>query len=163
MVAADPSPLRVVAGLFVLVVPFEKLFPRHRQPLRRAGLGTDLAYALAQPVLAAGGLVAGVAVGLLRLAWVPGLVLRPVVAVLGRGVGPADTPLLTPDDLGVLPRDRPLATVPVRARRPGPLDRPHAAHAALADSVSRVNARPRSGAPARSQIARPSPAASSRP
>lgn len=83
VVAADPSPLRVVAGLFVLVVPFEKLFPRHRQPLRRAGLGTDLAYALAQPVLAAGGLVAGVAVGFLSLAWVPGLVLRPVVAVLG--------------------------------------------------------------------------------
>jgi len=85
VVAADPSPLRVVAGLFVLVVPFEKLFPRHRQPLRRPGLGTDLAYALAQPLLAVVGLVAGVAIGALSLAWVPGLLVRPAVGALGPG------------------------------------------------------------------------------
>jgi sterol desaturase/sphingolipid hydroxylase (fatty acid hydroxylase superfamily) len=86
VVAADPSPLRAVAGLFVLVVLFEKLFPRHRQPLRRPGLGTDLAYALAQPLLAVVGLVAGAAIVVLSLAWVPGLLLRPAVGALGPGV-----------------------------------------------------------------------------
>jgi len=40
VVAADPSPLRVVAGLFVLVVPFEKLFPRHRRCGGRASAPT---------------------------------------------------------------------------------------------------------------------------
>jgi hypothetical protein len=44
------APLLIVA-LFVLVVPFEKVFPRHGQRLRRPGLGTDLAFGLAQPVL----------------------------------------------------------------------------------------------------------------
>ena len=83
VVAADPSPLRVIAGLFVLVVPFERLFPRHRQPLRRPGLGTDLAYALAQPLLTVVGLVVGVGIGVLSLVWVPALVLRPLVAALG--------------------------------------------------------------------------------
>jgi sterol desaturase/sphingolipid hydroxylase (fatty acid hydroxylase superfamily) len=83
VVAADPSPLRVIAGLFVLVVPFERLFPRHCQPLRRPGLGTDLAYALAQPLLTVVGLVVGLGIGVLSLAWVPGLVLRPLVAAVG--------------------------------------------------------------------------------
>jgi sterol desaturase/sphingolipid hydroxylase (fatty acid hydroxylase superfamily) len=85
VVLVDPEPLWVVGGLFVLVVPFEKLFPRHRQPLRRPGLGTDLAYALAQPVLTAVGLVLGAAVGVLSLAWLPGLALRPLVTALPPG------------------------------------------------------------------------------
>lgn len=39
------SPL-IVPLLFLLVVPFEKLFPRHEQKLRRPLIGLDLAYAL---------------------------------------------------------------------------------------------------------------------
>lgn len=77
--------LLVVLALFVLVVPFEKLFPRHRQPLRRPGLGTDIAYGLAQPLLTPLGAVLGVVVGVLSLAWLPGLALRPLVVALPAG------------------------------------------------------------------------------
>lgn len=82
VVAVNREPLVAVVGLFVLVVPFEKLFPRHRQPLRRPGLGTDLAYALGAPLLGAAGLVVGVVIGLVSLAWLPGLALRPLVSQL---------------------------------------------------------------------------------
>ena len=79
-VALDSTVLLGVVALFVLVVPFEKLFPRHSQPLRRPGLYTDLAYAMAQPVLGAAGIVVAVVVGVASLAWLPGLAIRPLVA-----------------------------------------------------------------------------------
>ncbi len=64
----------VVLLLFVLVVPFEKLFPRHKgQKIRRPHLDTDIGYALASPLL---GLLTGfvaIVVGILSLAWIPGL------------------------------------------------------------------------------------------
>jgi sterol desaturase/sphingolipid hydroxylase (fatty acid hydroxylase superfamily) len=82
LLVINPAPLVGVIVLFVLVVPFEKLFPRHRQRLRRPGLGTDLVYGLAGRGLAVFGLVVGAALGVLSLLWVPGLVLRPVVALL---------------------------------------------------------------------------------
>ena len=70
----------VVLLLFVLVVPFEKLFPRHKgQKIRRPHLDTDVGYALASPLL---GLLTGfvaIVVGILSLAWIPGLLLRPYV------------------------------------------------------------------------------------
>lgn len=72
----------VIPVLFVLVVPFEKMFPRHRQRLRRPGAGTDLGYAMAAPVLNVVGIAAAIVVGGLSLAWVPGLLLRPLVALL---------------------------------------------------------------------------------
>ena len=72
----------VVVALFVLVVPFERLFPRHRQPLRRPELATDVAYGLAAPALRIASVVVGVAVGICSLAWLPGLALRPLVAAL---------------------------------------------------------------------------------
>src|ERR1700730_12609660 len=78
----NPTPLFGVIVLFVLVVPFEKLFPRHQQRLRRPGLGTDLVYLLAGRGLAVFGLVVGVAIGVLSLLWVPGLLLRPFVGLL---------------------------------------------------------------------------------
>jgi hypothetical protein len=56
-----------VVALFVIVVPFEKLFPRHRQRLRRPGLGTDIAYGLAQALLGPAGLIVGALVGVLSL------------------------------------------------------------------------------------------------
>ena len=71
----------IVVLLFVLVVPFEKLFPRHRgQKVRRPHLDTDVGYALASPLM---GLLTGfvaIAIGLLSLAWIPGLLVAPYVA-----------------------------------------------------------------------------------
>lgn len=82
-VATNASVPFVVMGLFVLVVPFEKLFPRHGgQRVRRRGLGTDLVFALATPVLSVIGLVVALVGGVLSLAWLPGLALRPLVALI---------------------------------------------------------------------------------
>ena len=78
----NPAPIFGVILLFVLVVPFEKLFPRHPQRLRRPGLGIDLVYGLAGRGLAVVGLVVGAVVGVLSLLWVPGLLLRPAVGLL---------------------------------------------------------------------------------
>ncbi|MGH9111880.1 MAG: hypothetical protein ACRDZN_06230, partial [Acidimicrobiales bacterium] len=79
VLSADASPLGPAALVFVLVVPFEKLFPRHRQRLRRRAVGTDLAYALTSGPLGLIGIVVGLVVSVLSLAWVPGLLLRPLV------------------------------------------------------------------------------------
>ena len=72
----------IVLLLFVLVVPFEKLFPRHRgQKVRRPHLDTDVGYALASPLM---GLLTGfvaILIGLLSLAWVPGLLLAYVAKI----------------------------------------------------------------------------------
>jgi sterol desaturase/sphingolipid hydroxylase (fatty acid hydroxylase superfamily) len=78
--AIDSAAWFGVAALFALVVPFEKLFPRHPQQLRRPGVGTDLAYAMAQPLLGAVGIAVAVVVGIASLAWLPGLLIRPLVA-----------------------------------------------------------------------------------
>lgn len=77
--AMDASSVLVIPVLFVLVVPFEKLFPRHDQRVRRAGLGTDLAYAVAQPALAVAGIAVAAVVGVVSLAWLPGLAVAPLV------------------------------------------------------------------------------------
>jgi len=69
-----------VVVLFILVVPFERLFPRHaHQKFRRPHLGMDLGYAFASPLLQTVGLVAAVLVGVLSFAWIPGLLLRPFI------------------------------------------------------------------------------------
>lgn len=66
--------------LFVLLVPFEKMFRRHEQPIRRPGLRTDLTYALISPALNIFGIVAGIAIALLAFPlWAPALLLRPLV------------------------------------------------------------------------------------
>jgi sterol desaturase/sphingolipid hydroxylase (fatty acid hydroxylase superfamily) len=78
----DRSQLLPIVLLFVIVVPFEKLFPRHRQALRRPGLGTDLTYALALPVLRIGTAVVGAVVAVASLVWLPGLLMRPLVELL---------------------------------------------------------------------------------
>lgn len=78
----DRSVIGAIVALFVLVVPFEKLFPRHAQKLRRPRLATDVGYALASPLLQGAGLVVGIAIGVMSLAWLPGLLLRPLVAQL---------------------------------------------------------------------------------
>ncbi len=82
------APFLVVA-LFVLVVPFEKLFPRYRgQRVRRRGLGTDLAFAVATPLLSVAGLVVALVAGVVSLSWLPGLALRPLVAMIPAAATP---------------------------------------------------------------------------
>ena len=85
-VALDRSSPLVIPVLFALVVPFERLFPRHRQPVRRAGLRTDLAYAVAAPLFTVVGAIVGLVVGAASLFWLPGLALRPLVAMLPSAV-----------------------------------------------------------------------------
>jgi len=82
-------PVGVVTGLegaagivllFALLVPLEKVFRRHRQPIRRPGLRTDLTYALINPVITAIGIVVGVVtVVFLFPLWLPAYLLRPLV------------------------------------------------------------------------------------
>lgn len=80
--AFDRSPLVVVAVLFVFLVPFERIFPRHRQRVRRPQLGTDVAYLLLAGPLGVIGAIVAVPVAVASLLWVPGLVLRPLVLAL---------------------------------------------------------------------------------
>ena len=80
--AVDTSAPLIVGAVFILVVPFEKLFPRHRQRIRRPDLGTDIGYALAGGVLNIVGLIVAVPVAVLSLAWIPGWALRPLVSMV---------------------------------------------------------------------------------
>jgi sterol desaturase/sphingolipid hydroxylase (fatty acid hydroxylase superfamily) len=76
------SMLAALALVFVVVVPCEKLWPRHRQRIRRPGLATDLAWALSQPLLRVVAAVVAIAFALVSLVWIPGLLLHPLVARL---------------------------------------------------------------------------------
>ena len=79
----DQSPLVILPVLFLLVVPFEKLFPRHKgQRIRRPQVGTDIAYLLASPALNVVTIAVAIAVGIASLIWIPGLALRPLVALI---------------------------------------------------------------------------------
>ncbi|MFT7475336.1 MAG: sterol desaturase/sphingolipid hydroxylase (fatty acid hydroxylase superfamily) [Verrucomicrobiales bacterium] len=78
----DRSPLLVIPLLFILVVPFEKLFPRHDQKIRREHLGLDLTYALGQPAIGVVSLVVGGFAAVVSLLWLPGLLFRPIVTAL---------------------------------------------------------------------------------
>ena len=67
--------------LFILVVPVEKIFPRHRgQKVRRPLYKLDMSYAMSSPLLNLIGLIAAAIVAIISFAWVPGLLMRPVVA-----------------------------------------------------------------------------------
>ena len=73
--------LFVVLVLFILIVPVEKLFPRHRgQKVRRPLYKLDLSYAFSSPLLNLLGLIAAVIVAIISFAWIPGLLIRPLVA-----------------------------------------------------------------------------------
>lgn len=73
--------LGTILVLFVLVVPFEKVYPRKKgQRLRRPMATTDISFALMSPLLNVVGLVALVFIGGISLFWLPGLALRPLVA-----------------------------------------------------------------------------------
>jgi sterol desaturase/sphingolipid hydroxylase (fatty acid hydroxylase superfamily) len=77
----DVTPLFVLIGLFVVVVPFEMLFPRHGRRLRRPEVGTDIAYALVATPLGVVGIAVAAVLGIASLAWLPGLALRPLVSM----------------------------------------------------------------------------------
>ena len=67
--------------LFILVVPVEKIFPRHRgQKVRRPLYKLDISYAMSSPLLNLIGLIAAVIIAIISFAWIPGLMMRPVVA-----------------------------------------------------------------------------------
>ena len=71
-----------VIALFVIVVPFEKMFRRHDQRVRRPGLRTDLTYALIGTPLTAIGTVVAIAIALVLFPlYLPALALRPIVSL----------------------------------------------------------------------------------
>ena len=77
------EPLYTVVILMTIVVPFEKLFPRHKgKKFTRPHLATDVSYALASPLLNAIGLAMGILIAIVSLAWIPGLLIRPLVAMI---------------------------------------------------------------------------------
>lgn len=80
--AVSFTPLLSVVAFFVLVVPFERLFPRHDQPLRRPHLGTDVAYTILSGPIAALAVPVYAVLSVVSFAWVPGLALRPLVALV---------------------------------------------------------------------------------
>jgi sterol desaturase/sphingolipid hydroxylase (fatty acid hydroxylase superfamily) len=87
--AYDAGVVLILPLLFVLVVPFEKLAPRHRgQRLRRPLAMLDIRYALTTAVAGIAGIAVGVFVGIVSLAWLPGLALRPLVAMIPPGIAP---------------------------------------------------------------------------
>lgn len=82
-IAYDVGIVFIVPVLFALIVPFEKLFPRHRgQRVRRPLALLDIRWALMTTLSSVAALAVGIVIGLLSLAWVPGLALRPLVSLL---------------------------------------------------------------------------------
>jgi len=75
--------MSIVIFLFVIVVPFERFFPRHKhQGFRRPHLDLDIGYAMASPFL---NIIAGIGaifVAIVSLAWIPGLLIAPYVAMI---------------------------------------------------------------------------------
>ena len=73
----------IVIFLFIVVVPFERLFPRQKhQGFKRPHLDLDIGYAMAAPFLNILALAVGIFVGIVSLAWIPGLLIAPYVALI---------------------------------------------------------------------------------
>jgi sterol desaturase/sphingolipid hydroxylase (fatty acid hydroxylase superfamily) len=81
-IALGYEPVGVLVFLFLILRPIEKLWPRHRTPLRRLGLRTDITHLLLTPLTQIAGIVVGFAIGIASLAWLPGLAVRPFVTAL---------------------------------------------------------------------------------
>ena len=79
----------VLLVLFIAVVPFEKLFPRHKgQKIRRPQLHTDISYALIAPLMAVASGGVAIIVAIISLAWIPGLLIRDYVAMIPPDIAP---------------------------------------------------------------------------
>ena len=73
----------IVIFLFIIVVPFERLFPRQKhQGFKRPHLDLDIGYAMAAPFLNIVALTVGIFIGVVSLAWIPGLLIAPYVAMI---------------------------------------------------------------------------------
>jgi sterol desaturase/sphingolipid hydroxylase (fatty acid hydroxylase superfamily) len=73
----------IVIFLFIIVVPFERLFPRQKhQGFKRPHLDLDIGYAMAAPFLNIVALTVGIFIGVVSLAWIPGLLITPYVAMI---------------------------------------------------------------------------------
>ena len=82
VVRAGYGAAAAIAAGFVVGVPLEKLWPRHPQRVRRPELGTDLTWAMLAPLSQVIGAVVALVIGIVSLAWVPALPLRPIVLAL---------------------------------------------------------------------------------
>ncbi len=80
------DPLVGLVALFLIVVPLEKLYPRHRQSLRRPLLGTDIAWSVLSAPLSVVAFVAAAIMSIVSLVWLPALLLRPAVEALPNSV-----------------------------------------------------------------------------
>jgi sterol desaturase/sphingolipid hydroxylase (fatty acid hydroxylase superfamily) len=75
--------ISIVIFLFILVVPFERLFPRQKhQGFKRQHLELDIGYAMAAPILNIVAGIGAVFVAIVSLAWIPGLLIAPYVAMI---------------------------------------------------------------------------------
>ena len=75
--------------LFVIVAPFEKIFPRHKdQKIRRPYLATDVSYAIIAPLMGVLATFIAIIVGVLSFAWIPGLIIRPWVEQIPESIAP---------------------------------------------------------------------------
>ena len=69
--------------LFLIVAPFEKLYPRQKgQRIRRPLVANDIGFALLGPLLNVAAIAALVLIGGLSLFWLPGLAARPLVGLI---------------------------------------------------------------------------------
>ena len=70
-------------ALFLIIGPFEKLYPRQKgQKVRRPLVTTDIAMALTNPLLNVAAAAAFILIGGLSLFWLPGLAIRPLVNLI---------------------------------------------------------------------------------
>ncbi len=85
----DNSIFTGIVVLFAIVAPFEKLYPRQKgQKIRRPLVTTDIAFALAGPLLNVAAIAAVIVIGGLSFFWLPGLALRPLVGMIPAAVLP---------------------------------------------------------------------------
>ncbi len=79
----DSGVMTAVVVLFVILAPFEKLYPRQKgQKWRRPLAANDISFALMNPLLNVVGGIAFILIGALSLFWLPGLAFRPLVALI---------------------------------------------------------------------------------
>ena len=79
----DTAIFTAVVVLFVIIAPFEKLYPRQKgQRVRRPLVMTDISFALLGPLLNVAAIIALVVIGGLSFLWLPGLALRPIVGII---------------------------------------------------------------------------------
>jgi len=79
----DRGIFAAVVALFVILAPFEKLYPRQKgQKWRRPLAANDLSFALMNPLLNVVGGIGFIFIGAVSLFWLPGLAFRPFVAMI---------------------------------------------------------------------------------